>query len=87
MAGKPKRMSQIKQLLKLSINYLLSLEDPVLEAKFHPGSPAYADERFEGLKSRLGYFTKELGRNGVTRKLLWEEYRQQDYRLITIKYA
>lgn len=109
MAGKPKRMSQIKQLLKLrkqgkgnkaiarelgiskntvkayleklalsklSINYLLSLEDPVLEAKFHPGSPAYADERFEGLKSRLGYFTKELGRNGVTRKLLWEEYRQ-----------
>jgi len=47
-----------------------------LEAKFPTGNPAYTDEMFEGLKSRLGYFTKELGRNGVTRKLLWEEYRQ-----------
>ena len=110
MAGKPKRMSQIKQLLKfhkqgkgkkeiarilciskntvkaylekltlskLGIDHLLSLEDPVLETKFHPGNPAYSDERFEELKLRLDYFLKELKRKGVTRKLLWEEYRSE----------
>jgi len=109
MAGKPKRMSQIKQLLqlhkqekgkkeiarilgvskntvkmyleklalsKLSIDHLLSLDDPILETKFHPGNPAYNDERFETVKLRLDYFVKELKRTGVTRKLLWEEYRK-----------
>ena len=111
MAGKPKRMSQIKQLLqlhkqekrkkeiarilgiskntvkayleklalsKLSIDYLLSLDDPVLETKFHPGNPAYSDERFEQLKSKLDYYVKELKRTGVSRKLLWEEYREDN---------
>lgn len=110
MAGKPKRMSQIKQLLqlhkqgkgkkeiarilsiskntvktyldklallKVSVNELLSLDDPVLETRFHPGNPAYSDDRFEELKPRLDYCVKELNRKGVTRKLLWEEYRQE----------
>lgn len=109
MAGKPKRMSQIKQLLqlhkqgkgkkeiarllgiskntvkaylekllllKLNVDELLSLDDPVLETKFHAGNPAYPDDRFEQLKPRLDYYIKELTRKGVTRKLLWEEYRQ-----------
>lgn len=108
MAGKPKRMSQIKQLLqlhkqgkgkreiarilgiskntvktyleklnllKLSIDKLLMLDDIELESKFHPGNPAYSDDRFNRLKTKLDYYTKELQRNGVTRKLLWEEYR------------
>lgn len=61
--------------LKMGLDELLALEDPVLERKFHAGNPAYKDERFEYLKSRLGYFEKELGRKGVTRRLLWEEYR------------
>lgn len=111
MAGKPKPMSQIKQLLQLhqqgkgkkfiarslgiskntvksylaktaslqiSIPALLALEDPVLEAKFHAGNPAYKEERFEHLKSRLDYFVKELNHKGVNRKLLWQEYKQ-DY--------
>ena len=106
MAGKPKRMSQIKQLLKLhkqkkgkkeiarilgvskntvkayleklvlsklSVDHLLSLEDPVLETKFHPGNPAYADERFEQLKPRLDFYVKELKRRGVNRKLVWPD--------------
>jgi len=110
MAGKPKRMSQIKQLLRLhnqgqkikmiardlsiskntvknylykyksskfNINTLLSMADPVLEAVFHPGNPAYKDKRFEDLKTDLDYFVKELNRTGVTKKLLWEEYRQK----------
>lgn len=109
MAGKPKRMSKIKQLLRLhqqgngkktiarnlgiskntvknyldkfdaskfNIDTLLSMEDPTLEVIFHPGNPAYKDNRFEHLKSRLDYYEKELKRIGVTQKLLWEEYRQ-----------
>lgn len=109
MAGKPKRMSQIKQLLRLhkqgkgiktiaqdlgiskntvksylskldtlrySIETLLAMEDPELEAVFHPGNPAYKDTRFEELKTMFDYFEKELKRKGVTQKLLWEEYRQ-----------
>ena len=108
MAGKPKPMSQIKQLLRLhqqgspkktiardlgvskntvkayldklsrlktDVDSLLLLDDPVLEARFHPGNPAYKDERFEHFKGKLNYFTSELKRTGVTRKLLWEEYR------------
>jgi len=107
MAGKPKPMSQIKQLLRLhqqgkgkkfiarslnlsrntvkgylektalfnvSIDHLLELEDPVLEAKFHSGNPAYKDDRFDYFKSKIEYFSKELKRTGVKRHLLWQEY-------------
>ena len=111
MAGKPKPMSQIKQLLQLhemgkskkfiartlgiskntvksylikaatpsfDIQTLLTLDDPVLEGKFHAGNPAYKDVRFEHLKSKLDYLLKELPKTGVTKRLLWEEYRR-DY--------
>lgn len=110
MAGKPKRMSLIKQLLRLhkqekkiksiardlniskntvksylnkfkalkfNIDTLLLMDDPVLEAVFHPGNPAYKDTRFENFKSELDYYEKELKCTGVTKKLLWEEYRQK----------
>lgn len=110
MAGKPKPMSQIKQLLllqqqgkarkfiarslgiskntvksylakaasmQLSIAALLALEDPVLEAKFHAGNPAYKKDQFDDLKSRLDYLARELSKNGVNRRLLWEEYKQE----------
>jgi transposase len=108
MAGKPKPMSQIKQLLqlhnqnkgrkfiakslgiskntvkaylcklallKVGIQDLLELEDPVLEAKFHAGNPAYKDLRFDHFKTQLDYFSKELTKVGVTKRLLWEEYK------------
>ena len=108
MAGKPKPMSQIKQLLRLHeqghsiksiarnlgvsrntvkayliklstgllpVGELLALEDPVLEGKFHAGNPAYKDPRFEHLSMNLDYFIAELKRVGVTKKLLWEEYK------------
>ena len=110
MAGKPKSMSLIKQLLKLyrqgykikrmakelgiskntvksyisktkqnqwDVEDLIALENPVLEAKFHAGNPAYKDERYEQLKNQLDDLVKELGKRGVTKNLLWEEYRQQ----------
>ncbi len=108
MAGKPKRMSQVKQILqlhsqgcgnktiarnlgiskntvksylskyrssKLSLATLLKMEDHTLEKVFHPGNPAYKDQRFDELKSKLDYFDAELKKPGVTKQLLWEEYR------------
>jgi transposase len=111
MAGNPKSMSQIKQLLQLhqqgksikfiarslaiskntvkaylekvasceiDVQALLKLDDPILEGEFHAGNPAYKDERYEHFIGKLDYFVKELHRKGVTRMLLWEEYRQ-DY--------
>jgi len=59
------------------IDELLKLEDHELERKLHAGNPAYKeDERYEQLKPHLDYYARELKRTGVTRKLLWEEYRQ-----------
>ena len=55
---------------------LLALEDPELERKLHAGNPAYSDPRFDKLKDRLDYYCGELGRTGMTRRLLWEEYLQ-----------
>lgn len=110
MAGKPKRMSLIKQVLRLhqqgrkiksisrdlgisrntvksylnklaasdkSLDTLLAMDDPELACFFHSGNPAYKDTRFEDLKAHLDYYEQELKRPGVTRQLLWEEYRGQ----------
>lgn len=57
------------------IRELLALEDPVLSRRFHSGNPAYKDPRYGYFTSRLEYFAGELSKVGVTRKLLWEEYR------------
>ena len=113
MAGKPKPMSQIKQLIllhqqgngrktiartlgiskntvkaylakleyltngKLTYQDLIRMEAPVLEAKFHPGNPAYKDNRFDHFKANLDYYVKELQRTGVNKRLLWEEYKEK----------
>jgi len=58
----------------LTIKALLSLDDPILEGKFHAGNPAYKDKRYEHFTSNLEYFIQELKKKGVTRHLLWEEY-------------
>ena len=108
MAGKPQRMSQIKQLIQLhkqgkgkktiarqlgmskntvkayltrfesgqlNTDDLLAIEEPILEAKLFAGHPAYKQERYEHFKGKLSYFAAELKKVGVTRQLLWEEYR------------
>lgn len=59
-----------------SIDVLLALEDPELEAKFHSGNPAYKQDRYEQLKNKLDYYVQELSKTGVTKFLLWEEYRR-----------
>lgn len=111
MAGKPKSMSTIKQLLQLykrgkskkyiarslgisrntvksyldklshldkDISELMQLENPELEKQFHTGNPAYKEDRYSHLKDRLDHYSSELKRTGVTRQLLWEEYKS-DY--------
>lgn len=108
MAGKPTRMSLVKQLLRMHssgkgiktiarelqvskntvksyvkrvavsripLSSLLALEDPELEAALLAGNPAYKDLRYEPLKKRLDYYIKELGKVGVNRVVLWEEYK------------
>lgn len=63
------------QASKLDIDTLLALDDPILEARFHSGNPAYkSDNRYEHLIGKVGYYLKELNKQGVTQQLLWEEY-------------
>jgi len=111
MAGKPKPMSQIKQLLRLhkrgvkikpiaretglskntvktylskltslkfSIEDLLLMDDPILEKLFFSGNPAYKDTRYDALKAEFPYFEQELKKTGVSKYVLWEEYRQKE---------
>jgi transposase len=62
--------------MDIDVDRLLELDGPVLEAKFHSGNPAYKENgRYAHIKENLGYYERELKRTGVTRKLLWEEYR------------
>lgn len=61
--------------MDIPIEAFLAMEDPVLEEKLWPGNPAYKDGRYEHLKEQLNYYSKELQKVGVTRQLLWEEYK------------
>jgi len=57
----------------LSPPELLEKETPELEGMF--GSSFYKDEKYVQLSSLFPYFEKELRRTGVTRQLLWHEYK------------
>lgn len=61
----------------MSIDELLSLDDPVLAHRMAGGNAAYTDNRFDELKDRLPYYASELHRPHVTMQLLWEEYRKE----------
>jgi len=61
-----------------TLDSLLTLEVPLLEAKLHAGNPAYKDDvRYDDLQDRMGYITGQLKIKGVTKHLLWEEYRKE----------
>ena len=60
----------------LGIDGLLKLDDPVLEKRFHPGNPAYTDERMEVFLELLPDFVEQLSNRHVTRQLVWEEYKR-----------
>jgi transposase len=55
---------------------LLALDDPQLEARLHAGNPAYKDDiRYGQLQEKMEYILGQLKIKGVTKNLLWEEYR------------
>ncbi len=61
----------------LGMDGLMRLDDPVLEKRFHPGNPAYADERMETFLKLLPDFVEQLSHRHVTRQLVWEDYKRQ----------
>jgi transposase len=60
---------------ELDIDRLLEMDDPSLEHQFHAGNPSYKDPRYIYLESRVAHYGGELSRKGVTKYLLWQEYR------------
>lgn len=60
----------------IGIDGLLKLDDPVLERRFHPGNPAYTDERMEAFLKLLPDFVEQLSHKHVTRQLVWEDYKR-----------
>ena len=62
----------------LSLDALLNLEEPELEAHMFAGNPAYTDERMKIFLEKLPYFREQLEDKHVTRLLLWEEYRREN---------
>ena len=62
----------------LSLEALLLLEGPELEAQMFAGNPAYTDERMKHFLEKLPYFREQLEDKHVTRLLLWEEYRKEN---------
>ena len=62
----------------LGIDGLLKLDDPVLEKRFHPGNPAYSDDRMKTFLELLPDFVEQLSHKHVTRQLVWEDYKHLD---------
>src|SRR5690554_955100 len=62
----------------ITVEKLLSLDEPEVYVLFHPGNPSYKDPRYDSFKAGLEHYRSELERKGVTKALLWEEYRQSN---------
>jgi transposase len=60
----------------LSPPELLEKATPELEGLFL--ASIYKDEKYQNLASMFPYFEKELTRTGVTRQLLWHEYKSKN---------
>jgi transposase len=56
---------------------VLSLDEGIFEQIMYPEDSPKETERAAYFSSRSGYWIGELRRVGVTRQLLWEEYRQE----------
>jgi transposase len=64
---------------KKSLSELLAVTDQELSGiVYKESSSTRKDNRYERLAPRLNDFVKELSRRGVTRLLLWKEYRSED---------
>lgn len=61
----------------LSIEELLNLSDKDLHNRFQRAPEQAPNARIQDLYALMPRFEKELKRRGVTRELLWHEYRQK----------
>lgn len=59
------------------LKVVLALPDNQLRQIFYPGTPAASFDREADFALHFDDWTKELSKTGVTRQLLWEEYRQR----------
>lgn len=71
-----KKYLRLIEVKELNTAELLQLDDNVLEALFQDPDPA-EEARINALASLFPYFERELLRTGVTRWILWGEYKQQ----------
>lgn len=60
---------ELEELLKFS-------EEALSAIVYNPARVNKPDKRLEELEAHFGYFEKELKKHGVTRQILWEEYRE-----------
>lgn len=61
-----------------SLNEIRNMNDTELSALVYPSlEQASSDSRRSDFSDRITYFLSELKRTGVTRRLLWEEYRKE----------
>ena len=58
-----------------SLEDLLSLSDSEFQKVFYNSSGALTTDRQKAFEEQMNYWLKELKRVGVTKQLLWEEYR------------
>jgi transposase len=68
-----------KKLSVKPLEELLKMSDAELAELLYPQAAVapQADIRRSDFDERCDYYLKELGRNGVTKQLLWEEYRRE----------
>lgn len=61
-----------------SLDTIARMKDPELSALVYPSLEKYSgDQRRSDFSQRTAYFLSELKRTGVTRRLLWEEYKRE----------
>jgi len=60
-----------------SLKDLLQKDDSYLNSIVYKIAPPRTDERFISLEKMFPYIKQELGKTGVTRRLLWEEYKTE----------
>jgi transposase len=56
---------------------ILQLDDSSIAGIFYKQQTPKTDSRFEALEKMFPYIRQEMGKTGVTRKTLWEEYKAQ----------
>lgn len=70
-----------KKLSVKPIEELMKMDDAALGELLYPKSAEavpQADQRREAFDAKSDYYVKELSRTGVTKQLLWEEYRKDN---------